>query len=109
MDTEQHPVEKLIEHEYYFTAQNGAYGAAIDRCEIPFPGPKELGRLTFCVLVLKGGYLWTGESYYLETEEYDAGNARRIARENALYSMRATYNYGPNSRFFVGETPHKKD
>jgi len=41
------------------------------------------GRLTVCILTLKNGFLVTGESSCVSTENFDAALGRRIARDNA--------------------------
>ena len=43
-----------------------------------------LGLLTFCVLVLRNGFVVTGESACASPENFDAEIGRKIARENAI-------------------------
>lgn len=86
-------VQAMIEREYFFTATQGVAQAQMDAalevddleaivCE---PIPSDLGRLTVCVLVLKGGHLVTGESMCLNLEDFDAqigiDEARKVALE----------------------------
>lgn len=82
-------IEKNIVSEYYFTAAEGVYASAralaFKECK-EFPnkiaGPLDL--ITFAVLVLKNGFIVTGESAYASLENFDAEIGRKIARENAI-------------------------
>lgn len=49
--------------------------------------PIALDLLTFCVLVLRNGYIVTGESACVSPENFDAEIGRRIARENAVQKI----------------------
>lgn len=46
-------------------------------------GP-ELRRLTICVLVLRNGFVVTGDSACVSMENFDAEIGRRVARQNAV-------------------------
>ena len=43
-----------------------------------------LDLLTFCVLMLRNGFMVTGESACASPENFDAEIGRKIARENAI-------------------------
>ena len=74
-------IEDNIAYETYFTAADGAKEGDGD------PGPAELSRLTFCVLVLANGFAVTGESACASPENFNAKIGRKIARENALQKI----------------------
>ena len=70
-------VEGSIASEYYFTAREGVAGAGGAASDA-------LRRLTFCVLVLKNGFMATGKSACVSSANFDPAVGRKIARENAL-------------------------
>lgn len=63
---------------------NAGEGVVPDDFQPPVPDGHPLYRVTFCVLVLKNGFVVTGESFVASLENYDAEIGRRIARENAV-------------------------
>lgn len=79
-----------IVSEHYFTAREGVLGAlAADGVpatpyEQANAAPKELGLLTFCVLLLRNGFTVTGESACASAENFDAELGRQIAHRNAV-------------------------
>ena len=84
-------IEAEIASEHYFTAADGRAGAievgAYVGRERPALGDADLdplGRLTFCVLVLRNGYTVTGESACASPENFDTGLGRKIARQKAV-------------------------
>ena len=84
-------IEANIFSEHYFTARDGRRGAIQDGTyvgrERPTFGDADLVRLdllTFCVLMLRNGFMVTGESACASPENFDAEIGRRIARENAV-------------------------
>lgn len=86
-------VEQDVASEHYFTAEQGVYAAALDRAleqgsiihtEDAAPPAGQLARLTFCVLVLRNGYVVTGESACASPENFDPEIGRQIARQNAV-------------------------
>lgn len=84
-------LEANIEGEFYFTAQDGAFGATAAAAPATLPlGPvaftdaAPLRLLTFCVLVLRNGFTVTGESACASPENFDADVGRKIARQNAV-------------------------
>ena len=89
-------IESNIASEYYFTAQDGIFGAHNALPSVP------LSLLTFCVLVMKNGFTVTGESACASPENFDAELGRKIARQNAVqkiwplmgYELRSKLNQG---------------
>lgn len=83
-------IEANIVSAVYFTAAQGALGAAIwgdynpmIDPESDFNGRAPLDLLTFCVLILRNGFTVTGESACASPENFDAEIGRKIALENA--------------------------
>jgi hypothetical protein len=75
-------IEANISVCYFFTADDamqkyGSNGA-------PYDGHPSLRLLTFCVLVLRNGFIVTGESACASPENFDAELGRKIARQNAI-------------------------
>lgn len=68
-------IEESISAEYYFTADQATAGS---------PQMVGLNLLTFCILVLKNGFMVTGESACASPENFDAEIGRKIARQNAF-------------------------
>jgi hypothetical protein len=83
-------IEANIASEHYFTAANGTHHERSVNTVDPWKvvdgkAPVDaLGRLTFCVLVLRNGFTVTGESSCASPENFDAQIGRKIARENAI-------------------------
>ena len=84
-------IEANIFSEHYFTARDGRRGAIQDGTyegrERPTFGDADLVRLdllTFCVLMLRNGFMVTGESACASPENFDAEIGRKIARQNAV-------------------------
>jgi hypothetical protein len=85
-------IEANIVEEWYFTAWDGAQLAYWGSSDPANPKPEEgqpdrdgpLGRLTFCVLVLKNGFTVTGEVAFPSVVEVDPAFARNLAREAAI-------------------------
>ena len=83
-------IEANITSTFYFTAAQGAEKAARDNGSYAAGSPAEglaLGLLTFCVLVLRNGFLVTGESACASPENFDAELGRKIARQNAVQKI----------------------
>ena len=90
-------IEANIASEHYFTAQHGIAGA-MDALELHqrthHSGHEgKLGLLTFCVLVLRNGFIVTGESACASPENFDAEIGRKIARENAVNKVWSLMGY----------------
>jgi len=80
-------IEANIVGEYYFTAHDGVVGFEFKKKEtgwFNFDGLPELQRLTFCALVLRNGFIVTGESYCADAERFDAETGRNEARKDAI-------------------------
>ena len=81
-------IEANIASEHFFTAEHGVAGAmaVLELHQRTFQSGHEgtLGLLTFCVLVLRNGFVVTGESACASPENFDAEIGRKIARENAI-------------------------
>lgn len=79
-------IEANIKEEHYFTA-----GDAL--VHVYQGGPAwqatstAVDLLTFCVLVLKNGFIVTGESACASPENFDADLGRKIARDNAINKL----------------------
>ncbi len=72
-------VEKEIEFETCFTAEEGVFGATRMRSGVP-----ALALTTFCVMVLRNGYTVVGMSACASPENFDADIGKKIAREKAI-------------------------
>ena len=78
-------VEAEIDCVYYFTANEGVYGANMSAvAQVMQPTAPALGLLTSCVIVLRNGFTVTGESACASPENFDAEIGRRLAREAAV-------------------------
>lgn len=62
------------------------------------PMGKELECMTICILVLKNGFMVTGESACASPENYDADIGRKIARDNARNKIWAFEGYALRSK-----------
>lgn len=85
-------IEATISSEHYFTAADGVAGSfsevsggqvtiALHYC------PLSLKVLTFCILMLRNGFVVTGESACASPENFDAEIGRKIARQNAVQKI----------------------
>lgn len=74
-------IEANIDSEFYFTADDGEWGASKHANKPQHP---QLSLLTFCVLVLRNGFTVTGESACASPENFDAEVGKKIARQNAV-------------------------
>jgi hypothetical protein len=88
-------IDKQIVHELYF---NVGDVAAMFSQEFATLGPlpdtaKSLEVMTICVLVLRNGFVVTGESACASPENYDEGIGRKIARDNARGKIWALEGY----------------
>ena len=75
MTPNESAMERLIETEAYFTALEGLRD---DQCEYTPEERTRFGSLTFCVLIMKGGLMATGEAEHLGED------GRKLARRNAI-------------------------
>ena len=86
----QADIEANIVSEWYFTAMEGVEGTdpkatVYGQWDEEFPD--ELARLTFCVLILRNGFMVTGESACSSPENFDAEIGRKVARDNAVQKL----------------------
>ncbi len=79
-------IQDNIVSEHYFTASDGVNGSFIN-AQCGYTPPKELGLLTFCVLVLRNGFTVVGESACASPENFNAEIGRKIARDNAVQKI----------------------
>lgn len=79
-------IEANIVSENYFTAEDGVNGDLATRSSF-IRVDANLRRMTFCVLVLKNGFLVTGESSSATIENFDPEIGRKIARANAVQKI----------------------
>ena len=82
--TPQHIDDQIVGE--YFVRASDAFGPGA-------PVMKELGCLTLCVLVLRNGFMVTGESACASPENFDAEIGRKIARDNARNKIWALEGY----------------
>lgn len=84
-------IEASIASWWYFTAAEGAEGAAAAGTPLsdqpPVGAASPLRLLTFCVLVLRNGFTVTGESACASPENFDAEIGKKIARANAVQKI----------------------
>lgn len=95
-------IEANIVGESYFTAADGyRSGPAYDphgHPAYPLPVPQPLELLTFCVLVLRNGFIVTGESACASPENFDAELGRKIARQHAISKVWPLMGYALKER-----------
>ena len=95
-------IEANIVGESYFTAADGyRSGPAYDphgHPAYPLPAPQPLELLTFCVLVLRNGFIVTGESACASPENFDAELGRKIARQHAISKVWPLMGYALKER-----------
>lgn len=91
--TPQH-IDDTIDSEHFFTALEGVDGHYRGGHEAQgVRNASSLGCLTICVLVLKNGYMVTGESACASPENFDEAIGRKIARDNARNKIWALEGY----------------
>lgn len=90
-------IDSVIGSVWYFTAKDGANGAALNGLpyEVQPPVSVESGLhlLTICVLKLKNGFMVTGESACASPENFNAEIGKKIAYENAREKIWALEGY----------------
>ena len=95
-------IEANIVGESYFTAADGYRSSpAYDphgHPAYPLPAPQPLELLTFCVLVLRNGFIVTGESACASPENFDAELGRKIARQHAISKVWLLMGYALKER-----------
>ena len=101
-------IESNIMREEYFTAFEGIFGNELcnpsgavvikSQCKEDL-SPFEL--LTFCVLVLKNGFIVTGESACASPENFDSELGRKIARQNAVNKIWTLMGYALKEKLHI--------
>lgn len=76
-------VQDSIVSEQYFTANDGAMGAALNKDRLIDPD-QGLGLLTFCVLTLRNGWTITGESACASPANFNPEIGRKLAKDSAV-------------------------
>ena len=95
-------IEANIVSEHYFTAadayrSNPCYDPNGHPHE-PLPAPAPLELLTFCILVLRNGFIVTGESACASPENFDAELGRMRSRQNAVNKVLPLMGYALKER-----------
>ena len=54
---------------------------------------ERFGKLTFCIIEVENGYLFTGQSSCVDINNYDKAIGESIAEENAIDSMWSVYGF----------------
>ena len=91
-------IDDQIRAEFYLNA----YDATVACGE---PAVDDLKVLTLCVLVLKNGFILTGESACASPENYDADIGRKIARDNARNKIWQLEGYLLRSQLHMWSSP----
>jgi len=91
-------IEANIKEEHYFTAAEGAFGAAAIAGAGSVSFDRSLQLLTFCVLVLQNGYTVVGKSACAAPENFDREMGARIARQDALHQVWGLMGYELRSK-----------
>jgi hypothetical protein len=87
-------IEDNIVSEQFFTAMDGATNSSLHGADFP----EALRLLTFCVLVMKNGFMVTGESACASPENFDADIGKKIARGNAVQKIWGLMGYELRSK-----------
>lgn len=77
-------IEENIASEHYFTAEDGVGRASKGQTSNSGKNPACLSLLTFCVLVLRNGFMVAGQSACVSPEIFDAEIGKKIARSAAV-------------------------
>lgn len=102
-------IESQIVSEHFFTASDGEIGKAYNPGKQSGDAPANshpvacLNLLTFCVLVLKNGFMVTGESACVSPENFHAELGRSIAREHAIDKCWPLFGFELRSRLATQE------
>lgn len=93
-------IESKIAAEFYFTAEEGVYGATP-----PWVIPKlheTLQLITICVLIMHTGFKVLGHSACVSKENFDAEKGKSLARADAVRQLWALEGY------LLSESLHNK-
>lgn len=87
------------------TSSHASVSASIDTNAGIHPA---LGRMTFCVLVLRNGFAVTGESSCVNPETFNIEVGRKVARENAISQLGRSWvtSLAPNSEVRISSYLH---
>lgn len=100
-------VEAAIASEHYFIASDAIddelNATSIHHDEKSRLIQNGLELLTFCVLILRNGFVVTGESACASPENFDAEIGRKIARENAVNKVWPLLGYTLKSQLAGGK------
>ena len=105
-------IKANIASEFFFTARDGIKGAAAEKGEFSAPhvirhtdavAETHTRLLTFCVLVLRNGFIVTGESACANPENFDAEIGRKIARQNAVQKIWPLMGYELRTKLAAAE------
>ncbi len=91
-----------ISAEHYFTAAE-ALSFQLTASKSNYI-PDGFQRLTFCILTLKNGFVVTGESACVHSENFDPEKGKKIAKENAIDKIWPLMGYELRSKIFYTET-----
>lgn len=84
-------IEDAIAFEYYLSG---------DQAEGNQPRYSHMHLLTICILVMKNGFMVTGESACASPENFDVALGRKIAREHAKQKIWALEGYLLRERLY---------
>jgi len=93
-------IEAQIVSEHYFTAADGVFGVTGREVDKNTGGPLHL--LTLAVLLLRNGFVVTGESACASPENFNAEKGREIARAAAVSKCWALLGYELRTRLSSG-------
>jgi len=95
-------IESNIVTEKYFTANDVKNIHTKYNSENPDYSDIErsLELLTFCVLILRNGFMVTGESACVSHENFNAEIGKKIARENAVQKIWMLEGYALKNKLF---------
>jgi hypothetical protein len=94
-------IEDNIVQCHYFTADDGVHCVYQGGPEYQ-ASDTNLKLLTFCVLVLKNGFIVTGESACASPENFNAEIGKQIARQNAVNKIWPLMGYELKQRLSEG-------
>ena len=99
----QADIDAAIATEHYFTARQALIGSETDSLDdMPYTSARALARLTICVIVLKNGFVVTGESACVHQDNFDADLGRKYARDSAVEKMWPLLGYGLREQLHQG-------
>lgn len=97
-------VHANIKSEHYFTALDAVEAHFRRDCRaLSAEDARELGRLTFCVLVLNNGFIVTGESACVSLDNFDFEIGCKAAKENAVNKIWPLMGYELRSKTNLSE------